>query len=152
MAFLLFVRHQHGAVDTNLTTDDDNDNNKTPEKFQISRITQLDQRLDAIESKLSQRNDDNEDYTDNISKSISGYQESKNQIANLELEMDRQYGTRLRQGLRRQRQQSTISSKFKGIETAKLEGDTNVTHHKPLSLRNYANVYSAIHHTGLSKK
>ena len=95
--------------------------------------------------------DEQHDNNNDISSSISGYREAKERIAQLAADMDSRYGTRLRQGLRPQRKRANIPAKFKGMETADIEEFLNLMKHKPLTLSDYANLYSAIHNTGRSE-
>ena len=62
------------------------------------RIEQLNNRIDAIEEEFINENN-NVDNTNDISASIANYRNSERRIAEIESDMDEQYGTRLRTGL-----------------------------------------------------
>ena len=95
------ITEQHDAnVPRDTTAMRNKTNNTTDQNQAPARISHLKNCIDAVARELS-TSDDNEDDNDNdISSSISGYREAKERIAQLEEDMDSQYGTRLRQGLR----------------------------------------------------
>ena len=124
-----------------------------PVETKEDQVERLNNQIDAIEHELSDQGnstDDNEEDND-ILASMSGYQESKQRIAQLERDMDQRYGTRIRQNLRSRRTRNETPAKFKGMEAENIEEQLNVMHHKKLSLKDYANIYAAIHHSGIEE-
>ena len=65
--------------------------------------------------------------------------------------MDERYGTRIRSNMRPRRTRNETPAKFKGIEAASIEEQLNAMTHKTLSLKDYANIYAAIHHPGITE-
>lgn len=126
------------------------DNKETEDKH----VENINSRIGSLEHELSDHsNDTDSGDNNNISESISGYQESKDIIAVLKAEMDNQYRTRLRQNLRSWHARRTVPAKFCGMELAsveEIEEQLNAMSHKPLSLKDHANIYSAIHHSGIA--
>ena len=118
------------------------------------RIDQMDNHMDAIQNEFINENND-EDNLDNVSASIAGYCESEDRIAQLEANMDERYGTRLRTGLRQGRARNTIPTKncnTAATTSNNIEEQLHLMNSNNLSLKDYANLYAAIHHSGLAEK
>ena len=97
----------------------------------------------------------NEDDLNDVSASIAEYRESEDRIAQLEADMDERYGTRHCTGLRQRRAQNTIPTKFcntAATTSNNIEEKLHLMNSNNLSLKDYANLYAAIHHSGLAEK
>ena len=115
-----------------------------------NRSAQIDNAIQHATADLDDLEDtENFGYNWDTTRLIADNRKREAHIADLENDMDSKYGTRIRSGLQPRRKPGTVPTKFKGLKGADLEAELHAMAHKSLSLEEYANIYAAIHHSGV---